>query len=982
MRVGIWKQAAARVGLWCAAAGTALAASVGAPAAPGLPAGPGLPTAWGQRAEDGVLVAFREVAPAPARLRVLERLGLEVTGDTRFFARMRLSPRARQQGATLRATLASLKRDPAVRVAEPDYEVRATAIPNDPEFPKLWGLHNTGGQGGSPDADIDAVEAWDQTTGSDSVVVAVLDSGVDTSHPDLSPNILRDAQGKLVGYDFLQNDANPNDDNGHGTHVAGTLGARGNNQRGVVGVCHQVKIMPVKFLNAQGNGNVSNAIKCIDFAVSKGAHILNNSWGGGGYSQLLAEAILRARNAGVLFVAAAGNDSNDNDVLPTYPANYNQIFDNVISVGATTALDTPAGFSNRGALTVDLAAPGENILSTYKNGTYATLSGTSMATPHVSGAAALLKARFPALSYLQIKTRLLANVDPVLGSPVVRTGRLNVAAAMSQDTIAPGVPQGLTALQRASDALLLTWTASGDDGSAGTATHYELRYSPSPITEANYHLAAVASALPQPRASGTAQSYLLMGLNSNTQYYVALRAMDNVGNYSGLATFGPQSTAVATAPVTPVSDDAEGLPQFHGAAPWATTTEAFVSPSHSYTDSPGGSYGPDTDASLTLSQPVSLGGLAPRLQFRVKYDLEEGYDFLFVEVSNNLGESWTRLPVSYSGNVTSWKAETLSLAEFYGQNVQVRFRLLSDNIVHASGAWIDDIVIGGTPLQPVSGPFLPPTPSGFGAVAVSQTSVRLTWTDGSPDETGFRIDRRAGGGAWALLTERPANTTEFRDNTAQPNTAYSYRIVAFNGVGSSPAALAGVTTPPYPPTTPTHLEASGGAGSITLLWVGSPGATHYTLRRGTTPGGPHPVYQQNVSVTSYSDTAVTVGVTYYYTVSASNAGGESAASAEVSAAAQPLPPAAPTKVRAKRPSVRVGKVAWTQSTGPNVAKNRIYRAEASGGPWTLLVEIGPAKSYTDRTLERGKAYYYTVTAVNKTGQESSRSNTAFVKKKR
>lgn len=961
----------------CAVAGLCAAATLTASAAP-APQRP-----WGGGAEaTEVMVAFRETAPPQARVQTVQRLGLEVSRSGRRLARLRLGAGARQRRETLRSVVRRLRQDPHVRVAEPDFRVRATFTPNDPGFPNLWGLHNTGQTGGTPDADIDAPEAWEQTTGSPEVVVAVIDTGVDLSHPDLAENILRNAQGKVVGYDFANNDANPTDDDGHGSHVAGTIGARGNNLQGVVGVSPLVRIMPVKFLDASGNGNVSDAIEAIDFAIQNGAHIMSNSWGGGGYSQLLAEAVGRARNAGILFVAAAGNDSTNNDSRPTYPANFNRVYDNVISVAASTEADLLPAFSNYGAQTVDIAAPGERVYSTYKGGTYATLDGTSMATPHVAGAAALIKAKFPSLNYLQIRTRLLTNVDTPQGlAGRVRTGRLNVNSALNADGTPPGAPSGLTATLRASDALMLTWTASGDDGAAGQAQQYELRYNTAPITEANFHLAALAEGLPSPAPSGEAQSFLLSGLTSNTQYYMALRAMDNVGNYSALAVSAPFTTSPSGQAVVPVFDNAEGALLFTGQGSWATTTEAFFSPNRSYADSPGASYAPNTDASLTLASSVLLSGFSPRLEYRIRHDLEDGYDFLLVEISPD-GQNWTSLPATYSGNNGSWQPASISLAPYYGLSVQVRFRLVSDSIVHQNGAWLDDLRITGAALQAVNGPPVPAAPSGFAGSASSQTSVLLTWVDNSSDETGFRVDRRVGAsGAWSTLNSVATNSTQLADNTVQANTQYTYRLVAFNGAGDSPASVAAVTTPPIAPTAPTNLQATGGAGKVTLLWNGSAGATSYTVRRGTTAGGPHEVYKTGVTVPTLVDSSVTTGIQYFYTVSAVNAGGESPQSAEASAVPQGIPPSAPTNIRARRKTARKSQVTWTQSTSAGVVKNRVYRSDSPSGPWSLLAEINATRSYTDTTLVRNTPYYYTVTAVTGEGLESPRSSAAFVKKR-
>ncbi len=305
----------------------------------------------------------------------------------------------------------------------------------------------------SVDNDIDAPEAWDITTGSTNIVVAVIDSGIDYRHPDLAANMwvnraeLNGIHGvddddngyvdDIYGYDFCNSDPDPIDDHCHGTHVAGTIGAVGNNGIGVAGVCWNVRIMALKFLAESGSGTDSDAIECIDYAIRNGARIMNNSWGGGGFSQAVMDTISVANDAGVLFVAAAGNSAGDNDQYPEYPSGYD--VPNVIAVAATGSDDELASFSCYGATSVDLAAPGMDILSTLPTYmTYAMLrsgyltnygvsSGTSMATPHVSGALALLESYYPSLTAAQAKSRLLARVDPVpaLGGKVLFCGRLN-----------------------------------------------------------------------------------------------------------------------------------------------------------------------------------------------------------------------------------------------------------------------------------------------------------------------------------------------------------------------------------------------------------------------------------------------------------------------------------------------------------------------------------------------------------------------------
>ncbi len=360
--------------------------------------------------------------------------------------------------ATQERVAKALLDDPRVRYVEPNYVLTAAATPNDPSFSQLWGLHNTGQTGGTPDADIDAPEAWDVSTGSSSIVVGVTDSGVDFGHPDLAgrqwvnpgencgssdPTIAcadradgvdDDSNGYTDdwrGWDFVNNDNNPHDDNSHGTHVAGTIGAVGNNGVGVVGVNWDVRIAALKFLNASGNGTTAAAIAATIYSADEGIQISNNSWGGGGFSQALLDAIEYGATRGMLFVAAAGNLSSNNDASPYYPATYGA--DVITAVAATDHNDLRSSFSNYGASTVDLAAPGTSILSTVPGGGYALFNGTSMATPHVAGAAALLKARFPTASAYGLKALLMRSVDhkASLDGITVTGGRLNLFTAVS-----------------------------------------------------------------------------------------------------------------------------------------------------------------------------------------------------------------------------------------------------------------------------------------------------------------------------------------------------------------------------------------------------------------------------------------------------------------------------------------------------------------------------------------------------------------------
>ncbi len=343
-------------------------------------------------------------------------------------------------------------------VAEPDFLVYPSVRPSDPylQNDSLWGMDNRGQSGGKPGADISATEAWDVRNNAATVIVGVVDTGIRATHQDLAANIWRnpgetagnnrddDGNGVIddwYGYDAIDDGGNPDDGDGHGTHVAGTIGAVGNNGIGVTGVAWRVQLMSLRFLTSQG-GFTSDAIEAIDYARQEGAHILNNSWGGGGYSASLLSAISRAESAGMLFVVAAGNDNSNNDNSPSYPASYT--LPSIVSVASSDRNDLRSSFSNYGAQSVDLAAPGSAIVSTYHlaNDSYATLSGTSMASPCVAGAAALLKAEFPFESALELKDRLLNTSDLLSSFSGITTsgGRLNLAAALNyQATPRPGV---------------------------------------------------------------------------------------------------------------------------------------------------------------------------------------------------------------------------------------------------------------------------------------------------------------------------------------------------------------------------------------------------------------------------------------------------------------------------------------------------------------------------------------------------------------
>lgn len=361
-------------------------------------------------------------------------------------------------GKNIKSAMADYLGSPLVEAVQPNYYYHLLATPNDTNYGSLWGM-----------AKISAPQAWDLSTGSSAVVVADIDTGIKYTHEDLAANMWKnpgetpnngvddDGNGFVddyYGYDFFYNDPDPIDENGHGTHTAGTIGAVGNNSLGVVGVNWNVRVMAIKIYDSGGLGTTSamliNAYNYIRMMKSRGVNIrvTNNSYGGCdeacGYDQATKDAIDALGDAGILQVFAAGNDGRNIDAVPFYPAAYDT--PSIVSVANSTSSDARSGSSNYGAVNVDLAAPGSGILSTYNNASnYATLTGTSMATPHVAGAAALLAAYNPSLSAASLKATLLNRVDQLAAwNGLVKTGgRLNVASALqNQTTCSFSVPSG------------------------------------------------------------------------------------------------------------------------------------------------------------------------------------------------------------------------------------------------------------------------------------------------------------------------------------------------------------------------------------------------------------------------------------------------------------------------------------------------------------------------------------------------------------
>ena len=596
-------------------------------------------------------------------------------------------------------------------------EQNAQLIPNDFQFGDLWGLHNTGQNQGLADADIDAPEAWQITTGSKDVVTAVIDTGIDYRHSDLSGNAWKnpgesglDANGKpresngidddgngfvddFRGWDFVSNDNDPSDDHGHGSHCAGVIGAVGNNEKGVTGINWNTSLVGIKFLDASGSGSLDHAVLAIEYATKLGVHLTSNSWGGGGFSETMFAAIKQAGDKGILFVAAAGNDGFNNDLNPTYPASYPS--DNIVSVAAVDSMDRLAKFSNFGAKTVHLGAPGVDIISTVPPQKYMAMSVTSMATPHVAGVVALTKSLYPEESYEKIRHRILfsSEVLPATLTHTISGGRLNAFAALKRDEIPPAQVSKVTISKLELNGFELTFEPVGDDGLMGKARSYEIVYtiensskksnqSPEETKRFIVHSAAL-------EITADPIKVQLKGIPFESTGTVKVRAFDSVGN-SG--EFSDATPFELPAVYTFYENNATSLADTQAEAPWGMEKiSPDTSDASSFSDSPGKDYRNNVKTSLTLKKITLPSTNTTFLTMKADVSLEENFDFVYTEVSFDQGGTWQRI-----GTVTGrheWTEFTYELPPIPSQSKEllVRLRLESDYSVADDGIKVDEI---------------------------------------------------------------------------------------------------------------------------------------------------------------------------------------------------------------------------------------------------------------------------------------------------
>ncbi|RMG25143.1 MAG: hypothetical protein D6732_22745, partial [Methanobacteriota archaeon] len=647
-----------------------------------------------------------------------------------------------------------------IRYVEENQRYYPDVIPNDPQWSSLWGMQR-----------IQADKAWDITTGSNTVVVAVIDEGIDINHPDLAANIWvnpneipgngidDDGNGfvdDVNGWNFVDNTGqvyggDPTQDT-HGTHVAGTIGAVGNNGIGVVGVNWNVKIMSLKFLGPQG-GSTADGISAIQYATQMGADIISASWGGGGFSQAMKDAIDAFPG---LFVAAAGNSGTDNDASPHYPSSYTSA--NLIAVASSTSTDAMSSFSNYGATSVDIAAPGSSILSTYPNNNYNTISGTSMATPHVSGAAALLLANDPTLTPLQLKQKLMDNVDPVpaFNGKIVSGGILNVYRALTGAAPPPPPPTQTD-----------TFTGTVSSGSPDQVHYFDVTDTTSNIdatlswgTSADLDMYLYA-----PGANVYGTGYVVRAYttaNPESLTYTPTQTGTwaiRVNHYSGVSS---SYTLDVTYPVS--------------GAPPADTTAPTVT-----INSPTGTVSGTVTVDATITDNVGV--------VSADYRVDGG---AWVAMTNSAGSSWTA------------SLDTTTLADGT-HTLEVRGLDAAGNVGTSSGSFTSS----NAPPADTTAPTVTinsPTGTVSGTVTVDATIT---------DNVGVvSADYRVDGGAWVTMTNSAGSSwTASLDTTTLADGAHTLEVRGLDAAGNVGTSSGSFTSSNAPPPSSGHDVFTGSVSS-------------------------------------------------------------------------------------------------------------------------------------------------------------------------
>jgi len=739
------------------------------------------------------------------------------------------------------AIVTALNEVKSIEYAVPNGILRLTQWPNDPQLGELDNLRNQGQGNGTVGADIRAEQAWQITTGSKNVVVGVIDTGIDYLHPDLAENMWRnpgetgvdedgfdkatngvddDGNGfvdDVFGWDFVNNDNDPMDDYGHGTHVAGTIGAVGNNGFGIAGVAWNVSLVAIKIFDENGGSSNADIIRAIDYATANRIPITNNSWGGMGFNQAMKDAIEANARAGSVFIAAAGNDGVDNDQIKFYPASYG--VENIISVGAMTNKDEKTRFSNFGSHTVHIGAPGENILSLAMSHTgqlFTRMSGTSMAAPHVSGAAALIKSAFPNSTAQEIRSRILYGADQIpqllsaqwtfnwhrpdkypVDKPLFQGGRrLNLARSLETDTEAPSGIQNLKLNFFGLTSIGVIFQGAGDDNQSGKAAGYIAAITEAPLTQSSQWSNAQKLDLSyvEEDSSGLIKSEIV-GLEPFQKGYLTIRAVDNAGN------LGPQSPSLhfeMSRPTVVYQNDGEtdegmNFVNFGSLTFRPFLREVVAGRGQVWSDSPGG---PRDYASAYMEFPeVTITHSDTVFQFQTKLDCDLVYERGEIEyLLNNETDPggsivtfipgqgtvsvpapfWKRLS-AYSASQCDWGQVNISLRNKVkaGDKIRVRFKFRGMRTIdpNRDGWLVDDVKF--------LAPGTPEVPTGLKAIKPDyHSSYRLLWQDNSEGETRFEIKRGE-----SIVAETAVNEAYFETGLNQIENEWQVR--ACNGSACS-----------------------------------------------------------------------------------------------------------------------------------------------------------------------------------------------------
>ncbi len=649
-----------------------------------------------------ILVRLHDASDAPSIRQRAENAGAELVRKAHYQNLYLFRARSLRDKHIL---MSDLSRDPAVAHVQKNntYTLSGT-FPNDLGN-ILWNLHNTGGYGRIADADIDAPEGWDHATGSRDVVVAVIDSGILSTHPDLTDNLWKnpletagngiddDGNGfvdDIIGWNFADSTNDCADEVNHGTPVAGIIGAVGNNGRGVAGVNWRVSIMSLKCFKTNQTDDLT-LINAIDYAVNNGARVINASWGDTEFSQEMFDAVQRAGAAGILFAAASGNDGLNLGRVSSYPAAFP--LGNVISVGSMNQTDRISGFSNVGLHNVHLLAPGESCRTTSNNGDYAYKNGTSFATPHVSGAAALLLSAFPGAGHDFLRGKIQGSVErtALYEGSCMTGGRLNIHRPFLADSYKGSRPGPLDLRLEGFNGAVVEF----DLPSTGALSLYDVRVHDSPVTSGTFFASRITAFEPAHLRGVPRMKIRLNELDAATTYHLAMRFLDEAGNYS------PVSPSISFQTEDPRvlyawnSGDADG---WTAAQPWHLSPFEPFEGDACWGVSDWQSYPAGINALLSSPAMNFIEETDPILEFFSRHHMEPSVialkDYGALEMSLDNGSTW-RVLREYPDWNDPWKREWITLEGAGGKSaVRIRFRFVSDaetDPVFEKGWFVDRI---------------------------------------------------------------------------------------------------------------------------------------------------------------------------------------------------------------------------------------------------------------------------------------------------